>query len=480
MPDSDELRRQIAQAREQRLEDVIKRDRTDRRQIEPARLAGYDGSGRPLVRSLGGNALPLAAVGNVQGELGQLGRSDGRGFDVGSRSQKQRFKGRESSDPKQLVLIRRPTTDELWVRSPTAAILLSSGNFFVSACSLSSTGSKITDFVALVSSGGGPERQNGLERFDGQQRSFLHRAGNFVDTNPYIPRTLCLAKRGFWISIPQTRFVNNLPINPNLEYQAIPIIILVDLFHPPIRIGLFEYTKIYGVETIEKTTLDYYFSSYWQAGSNPVQEISSCRVIGISTRTIHSSSGGETFVSTIEEILNLASDDFGTLVRRTFAEGSGEYSGYRPVGLGTKKSRVRLLYNHDANQYEYKRNDAVLGIFTLGIGGVALTIDLSNASFDEHFLYLGHLASLNRVTQYRYPLDRAYDEAYRTSTEIEFFAIPNTSGLSFDSWDPNSGKSRPEAEYLAIAYDIGEKLDRQYPVPDRPPEGGGGGGGDIS
>jgi hypothetical protein len=435
--------------------------------------------------TLGGNPLRAQSVSNEALGLGDAIVLSG---DSGVSQQERRKVRREISlappqagNPgvKQLILINRNGAFELWVRSPTAAILLTD-IVDISACSLTSTGPKITDFVVLFSGISRLGLTNKLDRFDGQQRTILYRAGNFGDTNPYIPRTLCLAKRGFWVSIPQKRFVD-LPINPNLEYQAIPIIILVDLFHfPPIRIGLFEYTKIYGVVTIEKTTLDYYFSSYWQAGSNPVQEISSCHTAGVSTRTIPSS-GGQTFVSTIEEILNLASDDSGTLVRRILAEGSGEYSGYRPVGLGTKESRVRLLYNYDTSQYEYLQDDRTLRSFIPGIDGIPDSIDLSNAFFDDRFLHVGHLNPIdkNQVLESIYPLARSYEDAYKTDKIINFFEIPNTTDLSFASWDPNSGATRPSADYLAIAYDRGEKIGRQYPSPDQPPsEGGGGGGGE--
>jgi hypothetical protein len=76
----------IEQSRQQRQQKAVEQVRVAAAKKGATFAAGQDNNtGQPLTRAIGGAAVPMRSLSNVQAEVGQQGRSDGRGFDVGSR-----------------------------------------------------------------------------------------------------------------------------------------------------------------------------------------------------------------------------------------------------------------------------------------------------------------------------------------------------------------------------------------------------------
>jgi hypothetical protein len=76
----------IEQSRQQRQQRAVAQARVADAKKGATFAAGQDNNtGQPLVRAIGGAAVPMRSLSNVQAEVGQQGRSDGRGFDVGNR-----------------------------------------------------------------------------------------------------------------------------------------------------------------------------------------------------------------------------------------------------------------------------------------------------------------------------------------------------------------------------------------------------------
>lgn len=76
----------IEQSRQQRQQRAVEQARVASAKKGATFAAGQDNNtGQPLVRAIGGTAVPMRSLSNMQAEVGQQGRSDGRGFDVGSR-----------------------------------------------------------------------------------------------------------------------------------------------------------------------------------------------------------------------------------------------------------------------------------------------------------------------------------------------------------------------------------------------------------
>lgn len=439
----------IEESRQQRHKKAVGQARVSDTRKGGVFAAGQDNNtGQPLVRAIGGSAVPVRSLSNIQPEIGQQGRSDGRGFDIGNRlllGKKSRRPPLTNPDAKQLILIRRPMTDEIWVRSQTEAIkIYDGGRSLISFASLSSTGAKITDFIALISAGvWGADlgqlgnlgfREAGLIRWDGLASTVLYRAGfSEFYSIPFFPTTLCVAKRGFWVSYG----------SPGIT-----------VFPPPYTPGS--------------------FPSYWQVGRSSVQE-TTCYVAtspGIATYT-----------------LSLASDDYGSLessAMQGFPGSLDQASGRTPVGLGSKKSGVRLLYDYPQDKFVYVRSGLNIGEVVPPTSGRIDSLEVSNTCFDQQSLYLGKLNPLdiNKVIQSTYPIAAAYQDGFKIDTVLDFFEIPNSAGLAPTTIDPRTlGFSSLEFQddlYVAIAFDLGERLPARSlgpAAPDTPPPPFSGGGG---
>jgi hypothetical protein len=77
----------IEQSRQQRQQRAVEQARVADARKGATFSAGQDNNtGQPLVRAIGGAAVPMRSLSSVQPEVGQQGRSDGRGFDVGTRA----------------------------------------------------------------------------------------------------------------------------------------------------------------------------------------------------------------------------------------------------------------------------------------------------------------------------------------------------------------------------------------------------------
>lgn len=392
--------------------------------------------GLPLVNGSGGVRRSQLHT-NVQSVLGQPGVNAG-GFDVGSRrrtSNNNRRQHFSTPDAKQLILMRRDQINQIWVRSQTEAIKIYEGGVFPFFASLSSTGAKITDFIVTISAywtvNLGQLDSNGftratLIRWDGLVSTVLFRAG-FLDLDPstfLYPTIVCVAKRGFWVSV---HFPND------------------GLYSGP-------------------------FPSYWQVGKSVVQE-TSCSAV--------SSSGVRSYT------LSLASDDYGSVVTQSDGE-IVQTTGRQPVGLGAKKSGVRLLYDHDQQKFLYVRFGLVLGEVTPPTSGLINSLDSSNTCFDEQFLYFGQINPLdiNEVIQSRYPIAAGYQDAFKVDTPLDFFEIPLSAGLTPFTLDPRlpdfSSLEYQDDFFAAIAFDLGERLiygslsPASPNTPIVPPSGGGG------
>jgi hypothetical protein len=433
----------IDEADAARKEKVVEQQQLQEQGHDPLFYQGRDPVfGRAMTQ---GGLVPLLS--NIQPAIGQVGIGVG-GFDVGTRSL---FRGDRrrppltNPDAKQLILIRRLATDEIWVRSQTEAIkIYSGGRSQLSFASLSSTGAKITDFIVLISAGTwGADlgqldsqgyRQAALIRWDGLASKVLFRAGfSEFYSIPFFPVTFCVAKRGFWVSYG----------SPGSA-----------IFPPPYPSGS--------------------FPSYWQVGKTSVQE-KSC-----STTT---TSGGDTYA------LSFSSDDYGlveTLTTVSFPGNPDRAIGRGPVGLGTKKSGVRLLYDYPQDKFVYVRSGIAIGEVAPPTAGRIDSLEVSNTCFDEKFLYEGKLNPLdiNEVIQSKYLIATAYQAASKVDTTLDFFEIPNSTGLTPITIDPKVLGFRSlefqENLFAAIAFDLGERLAQGSlgPVaPDKPPTMNSGGGG---
>lgn len=436
-------REEILNQQRRRHQNLLRQEARDKRQTRSTYYAGQDVNGQPLVRSLGGAAVPMRSLSNVQPEIGQQGRSDGQGFDVGNRTlleERRRRQGIVNPDAKQLILIYRGGTTgfcEIWVRSQTGAVKIYSGIIYeVATVSLTSTGRQITDFIAMISGQFsvdlgqkyGNTNLTSLLRWDGMTPTPLFRGGFYSYGGVFFPSLHTVSKRGFWVSIGTSQST---------------------AFPPPYPSGT--------------------FPSYWQIGKNSVRET-----------TCYES----------PTTFNLVSDDYGTIERSTSANGVS-FFGKLPIGLGTKKSGVRLLYEttQSTSRYLYvNKNGAVIGQKDLGSiqNHRSTDIDISNTCFDNQFLYEGRLnpLNLNEVIQGRYPINKPYQVPFRIDTPLDFFEIPNSVGLQPLTESPGQsgfpGLTSKDDLFVAIAFDLGERMvagSLGAVTPDSPPQLGGGGGG---
>jgi hypothetical protein len=122
----------IEQSRQQRQQKAVEQARVADARKGATFAAGQDNNtGQPLTRVIGGAAVPMMSLSNVQPEVGQQGRTDGRGFDVGNRRQLGFGSRRQAAIPgevKHLVFWRLTFDEELKLQF---VLITPSGKFSV-------------------------------------------------------------------------------------------------------------------------------------------------------------------------------------------------------------------------------------------------------------------------------------------------------------------------------------------------------------
>jgi hypothetical protein len=179
----------IEQSRQQRQQRAVEQARVADARKGATFSAGQDNNtGQPLVRAIGGAAVPMRSLSSVQPEVGQQGRSDGRGFDSGGRIQPDRR--RRSSDSGDVTVLVSRTVNgqtELWLggdRSP------------VKIATIPSTSVEIAELELT-----GPSKNNwivSVKYNNSQTAQLISGDGNdWIVTDPRI-KSLSYLGNGFW------------------------------------------------------------------------------------------------------------------------------------------------------------------------------------------------------------------------------------------------------------------------------------------
>jgi hypothetical protein len=148
----------IEQSRQQRQQKAVEQARMADAKKGATFASGQDNNtGQPLVRAIGGAAVPMRSLSNVQAEVGQQGRSDGRGFDVGTKRshQEKKFKPRVVLDTTYLFLDATETTlfiysNKIGLKSFLSATFFDSETIFAAALYRPSNSASVEDLIVLV------------------------------------------------------------------------------------------------------------------------------------------------------------------------------------------------------------------------------------------------------------------------------------------------------------------------------------------
>lgn len=418
---------------------------------------------------------------NIQPNIGQVGSH--RGYDIGSNARRQKNRRIEGNpDVKQLVFVRRATTDQLWVRSQMQALMIEErprlpnvpSKLVPDACSLSSTGPKITDFIVLINSPpyGNANQRSNVHRYDGLKLTTFYRSA--VPDTGIIAYLITVGKRGFWINDQpgwiQYDFLDSTEPNQPGLYD---IIKRPDPYQAPRRIGSIEVTSTSNIY-LKHILLNYDRNAYYSIGYNAVQTTNCVRLADYTTGAI---TAGSTITTD-----TLAADDFGnTCIYQeilSYDNSTNTFLGQSPIDLGTYLSKARVIFDYNTKNLIFLKDPSIqlstiqtnLTDYIFGIAPIFDDYPFSHATFDDDYLYYGELSTTdkNKVFQKKYPIENIFDSNFLLeTTTINFATIPDTEAMIYESYDPRSLTHPDVPEFWAIAYDIGDRIPSGSVQPDQ-------------